>query len=367
MAFSFLLFSCGGNENTTDFSKVSYTIDTVLVDSKEEILFLKWGISISDLSEDKKYLFNFNMDDHTIEKINLDELVLEEKFTFEKEGINGTGDNVSSMNLYKDNQVFLSGFNLLGLFNLTGEKAKSYSLKDVKYQGDSLKGDESFNWGMILDKEGKYLYGTIGSYTGKSFSFGKIDFDNKILKKMPIKSYDKVTDYHFLWQSMMVIYPEMDLVGWDDKLILSTSVTSELMWYDLQRDTLFSKTYQSKSTADGKKGKYRNEVESDKDFQTERKAMQQEINFMAPVWDEVNQRFYRFSYEELDIEVDLENGEKTKSKVYLTILDKDLNFLGESPVPVLNQQPGKHFAKDGKIWIFENIEDELGFVQLSID
>jgi len=34
---------------------------------------------------------------------------------------------------------------------------------------------------------------------------------------------------------------------------------------------------------------------------------------------------------------------------------------------VLDKRPNFHFVKDGKIWIFENIDDELAFVRLSID
>jgi hypothetical protein len=363
-----MLMACGSTkvEIATDYNTLSFSLDTVMVDPGQEILFLREGISISDLSEDKRYLFNFNMDEHSIEKINLDNLVLEEKFKFEEEGPNGTGEFLSSMQVYNE-QVFLSGYNSVGLFNFSGEKAINYSLKGVNLQGDSLKADESFSWKMILDHEGKYLYGTITNYTSKKISLGKLDVDNKILKKIPIKSFDKMAYYHFSLQSMMLIMPDMDLIRWEDKLILSNSVSSELSWFDFHQDTLFSKTYQSKLTADSKKGKYRNEVETAEELEKEEKAMREEINFMTPFWDEVNQRFYRFSYEELDIEVDLENGEKNKSKVYLTILDKDLNLLGESPVPVLNHKPGKHFAKDGKIWMLVNVEDEMGFARLSID
>jgi len=363
-----MLMACGSNkeEVATDYNTVSFSLDTVMVNPGQEILFLRGGIDISDLSEDKRYLFNFNMDDHTIEKINLDDLVLEEKFQFEKEGPNGTGQFLSGIQLYND-QVFLSGYNSLGLFDLSGEKSKNYGLKEVKFQGDSLKADESFSWKMILDQEGKHLYGTIGSYAGKNYSFGKIDIEKWILKKFPIKTFDKMADYSFLLQSMMRIMPAMDFIECDGKLIFSNSVTSELSWFDLKQDSLYSKTYQSKLTADSKKGKYRNEVETPEELEKEEKAMRQEINFMTPFWDEVNKRFYRFSYEELDMEVDLENGEKTKSKVYLTILDKDLNFLGESPVPLLNHKPEKHFAKDGIIWMFVNMEDEMGFMRLSID
>ena len=361
------LFSCGKKSETqTDFSNINFNMDTVMVDPGEKLLFLKWGLELSDLSEDKKFLYNFNLDDYTIEKINVDELVLEEKLAFEKEGPNGTGDNLYSLNLCKDNHVFLRGFNNVGLYTITGEKTKNYHMQDIKFEGDSLKADEDF-YRLVLDNEGKYLYGLIGSHSKNTFTLGKLDYENKVLKKFRLGSFDKLADYQFIFQSMMVEMPSMDIVETDDRLILSNSVTSELSWYDINRDSLFQKTFESKLTANEKKGKYRKEFDSSEELEKERKRMLQEINFMAPFYDEVNQRFYRFSYEELDMEVDWESGEKAKAKVYLTILDKDFNMLGESPIPMLSSSPAKHFAKDGKIWMYVNVDDELGFVRMAFD
>jgi len=49
------------------------------------------------------------------------------------------------------------------------------------------------------------------------------------------------------------------------------------------------------------------------------------------------------------------------------ILDKELNLFNEFSIPQLTNIPYFSFAKDGKIWIFENIEDEMGFVRLSFE
>ncbi|NHE58879.1 hypothetical protein [Cyclobacterium plantarum] len=57
---------------------------------------------------------------------------------------------------------------------------------------------------------------------------------------------------------------------------------------------------------------------------------------------------------------------ESETKVYLTAFDKDLNMLGEILVPQLRKKPARHFAKDGKIWIYEKMEDEMGFVRLAI-
>lgn len=92
-----------------------------------------------------------------------------------------------------------------------------------------------------------------------------------------------------------------------------------------------------------------------------------EINFRHPIWDSVNQRFYRFSYEILPKENIQDDEEKIKSKVYLTILDKDFKVLGETHINELSRYPTTHFFKEGKIWIYENVDDELAFVRLGIN
>ena len=97
---------------------------------------------------------------------------------------------------------------------------------------------------------------------------------------------------------------------------------------------------------------------------------QQEINFLPPLWDEKNEVYYRFSYQE--IPTIKENGQL---EIYLSVMDKEFNLIGESLISNLNMGAGKafdhrfplHFAKDGKIWIYENINDELAFVVLTIN
>ncbi|MGY6742579.1 MAG: 6-bladed beta-propeller [Cecembia sp.] len=80
---------------------------------------------------------------------------------------------------------------------------------------------------------------------------------------------------------------------------------------------------------------------------------------------------YRFSY--MDLPFGSENHPGVQSRIFLSVLDKDLNLIGEAQVPGLDKKPTtsfsgqfpKHFAKDGNIWIYENINDEMGFVVLT--
>ncbi|MGX7835587.1 DUF4221 family protein [Campylobacter fetus subsp. venerealis] len=48
-------------------------------------------------------------------------------------------------------------------------------------------------------------------------------------------------------------------------------------------------------------------------------------------------------------------------EIYLFAYDKDFNVLGETKVEDMKEVPSTYFFKDGKLYSYINIEDELGF------
>jgi hypothetical protein len=48
-------------------------------------------------------------------------------------------------------------------------------------------------------------------------------------------------------------------------------------------------------------------------------------------------------------------------------MDDTFSVTAEIPVPAFNQNPSKSFVKDDQVWVFVNLDDELGFVRLSFD
>lgn len=84
-----LIFSCSKSEieNREGFE---ITIDTVFIDSGDELIFHQAGLSHSSLSNDQKRLFNYSPKDE-LEVIDLDSLKLLHKIATEKEGPIGTG------------------------------------------------------------------------------------------------------------------------------------------------------------------------------------------------------------------------------------------------------------------------------------
>jgi len=369
--FIVILFSCSEKSQNSGlgyFTDLQFSLDTVLIDSGNEIVFLKYDLFGADKSKDDKYLFNFNVDDHSLEKINLDELRLEKKLPFEKEGPNGTGQNVGKIKVQNENQVMINGMNHSTVFSFGGEKLMKIFFENFSLGGNPMEGAEEIRFSRELDAEANRLYGIILRHMDKSFALGILNLDLFEISKIEIKTFERMPNYTFIQNlpggSMWIRSPEIEIEKFDTKMILSNQITSSLMWYDTRLDSLFMKSYNSQLTANEKVNEYKLKHETEESFDAEINRFHQEINFLAPFWDQKNQVFYRFSYQDIASE---SNQEEAKAKVYLTVFDKDLNQIGETSIPQLIKKPAKHFAKDGKIWIYENINDEMGFVVLTIN
>lgn len=48
------------------------------------------------------------------------------------------------------------------------------------------------------------------------------------------------------------------------------------------------------------------------------------------------------------------------------MLDENFKLLGETTVPQLQQPPSYMFVKDGKIWYYVKMDDEIGFVRMAL-
>src|SRR5690554_3205115 len=169
-----LLISCKGGDGINDrdhLSEISFFLDTVIIDPVDEIIFLKYGLSNTDISEDRRYLFNFNENDHTVEKINLDELRLEAKLPFEKEGPNGTGPFVGLMKVQNESQITLHTMDKISLFSLDGEKLKTIYLENFSLDGARMHTGEYLRSGTALDTVTHRLYGIIGNFDDNSYAF----------------------------------------------------------------------------------------------------------------------------------------------------------------------------------------------------
>lgn len=369
-----LLFSLtvGKNkkESIVELMNINYSIDTVIVKNGKDFYKLQSDFLVSTTSNDKKYLFNWNQEEAELFKVNLDQFFIEEKIKFKIEGDDGVGTFIEWISYLEGDQVLFCNFEGFKIFSLNGEKMKTFSFEEGKFKGDLLIGDENFTSQPIFSKHVNLVYGIFGEGIGNNFYLSRIDLENKILKKHKLTSFEKLADFSVkldLDSILLFSTPEQNITEFENKLIISNSAFNTLVIYDIAFDSLHQVEYKNKLTKNEKTGDYLNEVETEKDFRIALNEIDQEINFGNLIWDSKMTCFYRFSFENIAKENNLGKNEKIRSKVFLTILDKDFQVLGETLIKELQNRPNFHFVKDGKIWIFENIDDEMAFIRLSID
>ncbi len=377
LALLAFLFSCGDstNESQNDFSNITFTMDTVVVDPGNEIINLKHGLWSSAMTENNEYLYLWNMDESTLDKVNLGELRLENKIKFEKEGPDGVGSYVAWLYMVDNDQILMANFQDIGLFDLTGKKLKNYNVAKTNFENEGIKEGENFNQKSILTKNGDIMYGMLGNWMDESWSLAKVDFEDRTLRKLELPGIDELPDFSVTLKigEMAAIVPSgkgLQKIG--NRIILSNSAYNTLHILEMDTDSVYQVNYTPQLTATAKKGGYPKEVDSEKRLREVMNEIYSEINFMPPIWDKENKKFYRFSYETQPKEVTdeplFESAEsKSISKIFLTIFDENFTMLGESLVSQLDQVPSFSFVKDGKIWFYVNVDDELGFVRMSFN
>lgn len=370
------LLACGKQsaEETMDFSNITFEIDTVVVDPGEEIINLRSGLWSSVFNEDNSKLFLFDQQATVLDIIDLNQLVLKEKVPFQKEGPNGTGSYVSWMALLDEARILMANFEDMALFDLKGNKLRTYDIRKGGFEGEELPEGSSFYRKSVIAADGHAIYGMMGNWMNEKETFSKIDFQQNQVKHIELPGKESLSDYSVMLKAenmITVMGSDKTVQRVGSRLIISNSGYTNLFVVDMANDSAYQVDYTPKLTAKAKKGGYPTEVESEKRFKEVMEQIHAEINFQAPIWDAKNKRFYRFSYEttptgntEGPLFQSAEN--RPTSKVYISVLDENFNLLGES-LTELRYTPGYSFVKDGLIWSYVNVDDELGFVRLKMD
>ncbi|WP_162341029.1 DUF4221 family protein [Cyclobacterium salsum] len=360
-------------ENIGGRTSLDYSLDTVLIDPGEELLFVSGRLYQSDLSPDHRFLYNFNHHDHALEKIDLDEMRLVQKYPFEKEGPNGTGDFFRSFFLLDNDQLMIISFPSPAIFDLNGQKLQELKFQGVGTGADKIGEEQPFRVSMHLAEENDQYLGYVRNIEEKSTELMRVDLKEGWTKRISLPHYDRLKQFELQYtdgKSYMVSGPQTFMVWEGGKILLGSNLTNEIYEYLPEEDSLLVRSYQSQLTENAKTEVPATEFDSQQAFIEAIVQVREEISFSPPVWDENNRVYYRFSHKEVFEEQNTESFEwptAANAEVFLTIFDENLDMLAESKIPDLSMPPQKHFVKDGKLWMFVNVEDEMGFARLSLD
>ncbi len=353
--------------------QIRVSLDTVLVDSGDEFLYLQDYLYYSDLSIDKNYLFNFNSQDLVVEKIDLNQLRLEKRIQFEKEGPNGLSSSYPNFSILPDNNFLFWTYHFYKIFDQNSLMVKDMQLD--KISAEYLGNTEYFPRALYLDEnDSNRVVGLINHWeTGVQFI---LDFDlaSKTFEKIEVPELQKNLDY-----KIELLQDGTPAGGYgavmyslqvDREILISSSAFNEVQILDMKNDSVYIKKWNTPLV--GSKKAYLPPITVERtsgELKDIVRKMEEEISYRGIVWDEKNQRYFRFSDRNHFGEDLNEYGGYviTGADIFLSIFDKDFNLIAEAEIAELTKTPTTYFTKDGDIWMFENINDELAFVIVKIE
>src|SRR5690606_31924176 len=169
-----LTASCGQHSERAVTKKVALAIDTVMVDPGEDFIYMQDGASTA--SPDGDFLYYFNRQDHTLDKIDLEQLQMVNKQPFEKEGPNGTGDMVYSIHMLDERQIYLNSSWTSGLFQLDGTRTAFFNLYTNDLQGGLLQGRERLLSHIVSPDQPEVFFALVSDGADDTISLWKMDF-----------------------------------------------------------------------------------------------------------------------------------------------------------------------------------------------
>lgn len=356
-----LIFSCGGTSSeNAESGNFKVSIDTVLIDAGDQLIFHQSGLSHTSLSNDQKKLYIFSPRDQ-IQIIDLESRKLEEIIPTQKEGPLGTGMSYA-IHLDQTGRLIFLGFSEVRFFSSDLSSMDLYRIGSESLTG--LDPSDVFGVNTKMAADGKDFYIIYENSERLPQGLARISFENKQVKKIPFDIASKVQPYIYSLvmdgRLMSRGHDGLFLELIENQLLLSTPYSNEAILFDLEKSTVTIKKFHSELTQDSKPIPVKTEGGSFSELQNLRQEAQKSVTFGPFIFDKKSQRVYRFS-QDLDREI----GDSLVFKSILTVFDQDFNQLVEQEVSV--DPLSKKFFKDGKLWSYVNVADELGFAVITFD
>ncbi len=372
--FALLLISCGEKtiKETQISTELTYSFDTVMVDAGDEFLYLNNNLFTSDLSAEGRYLFNWNRNTNTLEKIDLNELMLAKKINFEQEGPNGVGPFAFDFAVTQDdNCLFWSSKK--GVWDQNGSLIRELPIDKLLENTEHTDEVMLSRLAQITNDPDKFI--TLHrKWRSLDYYFLIFDFADDSFRKIELPELQKLSEFEITmmyegqWMGSFNAGAVQSIQN--DKVILALNSFNQAYVYDMKLDSLSFMTWEGPLVGSQQTAQLPKEVAAEGKERAEamRKANEQ-INFGNFIWDKENQKYYRFSVKSIysDEMTEFETYKVTGAEVFLSIFDQDFKLIAESKIPELQKRPAKHFVKDGKIWLYENIDDELAFIRMTIN
>lgn len=376
ISFLALLVACGGKKSETAESgnileNLTYTVDTVVVDAGEDFLNLGFGLGTFDLTADQSQLLFFENKPLNLVKVDLDQLKVLSKAEFESEGPNSVGQYLRDLKVGPSQEIFIKGFNAQGIFTNQGKLTEELRVFpegiDPEYANDFMK----LYGRAIYDFEMNRLFAQPSTEITKRDELLVIDPAANSFMAHPIPKMKSVGDLSILFtqksdQGTSVSYfgPSAYMEVENGQLLISGGTMSGLYRLKGKNDSIEFIDIHHSIAPDEWNISVTNESTDEGTFMEDRRKIAEQLNYMDFRWDDKRELFLRLGKRTFLGE---NRGDPSTYELYLFAYDKDFNVLGETKIEGLERIPSSYFWKDGKLWSYANVEDELGFAVFTFD
>lgn len=362
----FLIYSCKENDaskisgNSLQFDQAS--IDTVFIDSGNELIQAAVKFELVSLLEDHKYLYHWDQNNTILEVIDLENLTLESRIIFETDGPNGTGTNSFShfQMLSKSQFVLLNPFQVL-LFNIKGEKLEEIDLYEEKLR----KAFSEVGAPRILyfDEATSDTYGFQVGFKKFNPTLNHFNLENYQGSVNPLPKFNALDNYRLLYESkngmdMKVHLPTLHFNALKDKILISADAIDGLYVYNLNETNLEFYNLGSQVATQTLKSEPIASINDFEEWQNLILEMEKEFNYGKFLFDEQNDRYLRLLYRKVSTD---------NFKIFVSEYSLAFDLLKEYEVVQTLKKPKNEFVKDGSIWLYQNFDDELAFIKLTLN
>jgi len=349
-------------ENSHLFSKVK--IDTLIIDSGDELIYLKDNLDLSISLNDSSILFIFNPDLLRLEKINLENGTLEKITSLDREGPQGVGDWHIGLVSYNDSLLVLEGDNTLFFLNREGDFLRKLSFEHIFFNSESLH-KKFVSSGLHVSNTSVYLIIQDWNSNESFLLIYKFKEDSFELYEIPESHLAKSGAVNVMIEKSSIrIWPRFSINPMKDGIAISNKAYPQLVYFN---DSF------NNPTVINPKSKFFNvvspievipEVYSISEEEKFKIELEKRMNFLPPIWDRESKRIFRWGYK---IFSKKENLESPKYDNYLFVIGSNNEIIREFRIPDIHFKPHKYYLIDNKIYLYHNFGDELGFIRLHLD
>lgn len=363
-----LLSACDRSKSIHSSSIKITLIDTVLINSKGELLFLTWGLSTATMSADGSRLYNFNVDEPSLEVIDLEKHTLDYKTPLEREGPNGIGQRGKGGILALSDQLLLfRGWPAPYVMDLNGRRTDLLE-NLVSVKSSVTPSGRDFMYEIMHPEFPNLVFGITNEYPGKNFEFTTLDLSDNSILSIPLTAWDVFSNYSLGYDdgSQFDLWtPRIYVTVLGRYICLSTDITSDLYLYDPSAKQLIFKKFCHRLTPIHKTPTGSIQTSDPAQFQATFRKLYGDISFHPPFWDNTNQIYYRFSHTTtFQSDEDGLYPKPTEQQVYLSLIEADFTLSAEFSLDFLKEVPAFGFSKEGEIWTYLNVNDEMGFIRM---